>query len=94
MTGHSNSVFSVAFSPDGKHIVSSSLDETIRLWDAQTGQSALEPMTGHSDSVNSVAIFSDGKHIVLGSENKTTQLWETFSDYCTSKGMVFPCFST
>ena len=36
LTGHSDSVFSVAYSPDGKHIVSGSGDRTVKIWDAQS----------------------------------------------------------
>ena len=38
VTGHSNWVNSVAYSPDGKHIVSGSTNFTVKLWDAQTGE--------------------------------------------------------
>ena len=38
LTGHSDSVFSVAYSPDGKHIVSGSRDNTVKIWDAQSGE--------------------------------------------------------
>ena len=38
LTGHSGSVFSVAYSPDGKHIVSGSNDLTVKVWDSQTGK--------------------------------------------------------
>jgi len=38
LTGHSNWVTSVAYSPDGKHIVSGSDDRTVKVWDAQTGK--------------------------------------------------------
>ena len=38
LTGHSGSVFSVAYSPDGKHIVSGSCDNTVKVWDAATGE--------------------------------------------------------
>ncbi|KAJ2911890.1 hypothetical protein MD484_g8525, partial [Candolleomyces efflorescens] len=75
-TKHSNSVYSVAFSPDGKHIVSASWDKTIRLWDAQTRQLALKPMKGHSNSVTSVAFSPDGKYIVSGSWDNTIRLWD------------------
>ena len=37
LTGHSNYVSSVAYSPDGKHIVSGSYDGTVKVWDSQTG---------------------------------------------------------
>ena len=36
LTGHSGSVYSVAYSPDGKHLVSGSYDNTVKVWDAQT----------------------------------------------------------
>ena len=38
LTGHSDSVYSVAYSPDGKHIVSGSRDSTVKIWDAQSGE--------------------------------------------------------
>ena len=38
LTGHSDSVCSVAYSPDGKHIVSGSRDSTVKIWDAQSGK--------------------------------------------------------
>jgi len=38
LTGHSREVHSVAYSPDGKHIVSGSADNTVKVWDAQTGK--------------------------------------------------------
>ena len=36
LTGHSDKVTSVAYSPDGKHLVSGSADKTVKVWDAQT----------------------------------------------------------
>ena len=38
LTGHSKYVRSVAYSPDGKHIVSGSGDRTVKVWDSQTGK--------------------------------------------------------
>ena len=38
LTGHSDFVESVAYSPDGKHIVSGSRDNTVKIWDAQSGE--------------------------------------------------------
>ena len=52
--GHDGGVSSAAFSPDGKRIVSSSLDKTVRLWDAATGQMIRDPLK-HGDGVEGVA---------------------------------------
>ena len=41
LTGHSGSVSSVAYSPDGKHIVSGSWDYTVKVWDSQTGKEVI-----------------------------------------------------
>ena len=38
LTGHSGWVNSVAYSPDGKHIVSGSADNTVKIWDSSTGK--------------------------------------------------------
>jgi WD40 repeat protein len=52
-------VQSVAFSPNGMHIISGSSDQTIRVWDARTGDTVAGPFQGHTKSVKAVA-FSDG----------------------------------
>ena len=50
---HSDSVWSVCYSPDGKTIASGSCDNTIRIWDAESGQHKAT-LKGHSDSFISV----------------------------------------
>ncbi|MFM2062804.1 MAG: hypothetical protein RLZZ507_2474 [Cyanobacteriota bacterium] len=74
--GHTSSVNSVAFSPDGSMVVSGSLDNTVRLWDAKTGEAIAQPITGHTGSVNSVAFNPDGNTVVSGSKDKTVRLWD------------------
>ncbi|KAJ6592977.1 WD40-repeat-containing domain protein, partial [Mycena capillaripes] len=76
LEGHTSDVRSVAFSPDGKRIVSGSHDSTVRIWDAETGAALREPLEGHTDWVGSVAFSPDGKRIVSGSDDKTVCIWD------------------
>ena len=55
---------SVAFSPDGTRIVSGSVDNTLRLWDAKSGEPISAPLKGHEGGVPSVAFSPDGTRIV------------------------------
>jgi O-acetyl-ADP-ribose deacetylase (regulator of RNase III) len=73
--GHEGNVTCVCFSPDGKVIVSSSDDNTVRLWDLQGNQIG-QPFQGHQDSVWSVAFSPDGKVIVSSSDDNTLRLWD------------------
>ena len=72
--GHQGIVYSVAFSPDGQIIVSSSYDKTVRLWDLK-GNSISQPLRGHRGWVTSVAFSPDGQIIVSGSYDNTVRLW-------------------
>jgi WD40 repeat protein len=65
LEGHSSSVSSVAFSPDSNQVVSGLWDQTVRLWDAETG-AALQTLKGYSSYVSSVAFLPGGKQVVLG----------------------------
>ena len=67
---------SVAFSPDGKRIVSGSGDKTVRVWDVDTGKPIGQPLTGHTAVVSSVAFSPDGKRIVSGSGDDTVRVWD------------------
>ncbi|KAH0579473.1 hypothetical protein H2248_002332 [Termitomyces sp. 'cryptogamus'] len=69
-------VMSVAFSPDGTHIVSGSWDKTICVWDSSTRAKVLQ-LTGHTSGVYSVAFSPDGTHIVSGSWDKTICVWDS-----------------
>ncbi|KAM3067045.1 hypothetical protein ACMFMG_011824 [Clarireedia jacksonii] len=77
LEGHMGSVNSVAFSPDGKLVVSGSHDKTVRLWDTATGQQIQPTLEGHMGWVNSVAFSPDGKQVVSGSHDNTVRLWDT-----------------
>jgi WD40 repeat protein len=65
----------VAFSPDGKTVLTGSLDGTARLSDAATGRPLAEPLR-HDGEVRSVAFSPDGKQILTGSEDRSARLWD------------------
>jgi WD40 repeat protein len=75
LKGHTEWVASVAFSPDGKHIVSGSGDKTIRVWNADSGEVVSGPFEGHTHWVMSVAFSPDGKRTVSGSDDMTIRVW-------------------
>jgi len=75
LTGHEDKVTSVAFSPDGKTVLSGSDDNTLKLWEVATGRE-IRTLTGHGNDVNSVAFSPDGKTVLSGSIDKTLKLWE------------------
>jgi WD40 repeat protein len=81
LQGHSSEVWSVAFSPDGQTLASGSGDQTIRLWDVQTGE-ALATLTGHTGWVSAVAFSPDGQTLVSNSVDETVRLWEVSSGQC------------
>ena len=66
-TGHTGYVAGVAFSPDGKQVLTGSFDHSARLWDVATGQT-LRIFTGHTDEVRSVAFSPDGQQVVTAYE--------------------------
>ncbi len=74
LTGHTNIVWSVALSPDGQTLVSSSGDETIKIWNLRTG-ALLNTLTGDAGMVLSVAVSPDGQTIVSSSWDKTIKIW-------------------
>lgn len=75
LEGHEKELSSVAYSPDGQQIATASWDQTIRLWDASTGdwQATLQ---GHEGPINAVAFSPDGQQIATASSDQTVRLWD------------------
>ena len=93
LIGHENGVTSVAYSADGKRVVSGSDDKTVKVWDADSG-TVLQTLEGHSNYVYSVAFSPDGKRVVSGSTvplpaSQTLTVWSTLPDTtrCLQRGL-------
>jgi len=78
LRGHLETVFSVAFSPDGQQIVTGSKDATAKVWEAASGK-LLVTLKGHRAAVNAAAFSPDGRRIVTGSFDNTARVWEAAS---------------
>jgi WD40 repeat protein len=74
-TGHRGCITSVAFSQNGKYIVSASRDRTTTVWDAETG-STIAVLRGHRDQVSSVSFIDGGKKVISGSRDASIRLWD------------------
>ena len=72
---HSGGVHGLAFSPDGKRLVSGAADRLAKVWDAKTGKLVFT-LEGHGNGVTSVAFNRDGSRIVSASGDRTLKLWD------------------
>ncbi|MGH3783908.1 MAG: WD40 repeat domain-containing protein, partial [Pseudonocardiaceae bacterium] len=78
LTGHTNAIRAVAFSPDGHTLATGSVDDTVRLWnvvDPAHPTPLGQPLTGHTNWVTAVAFSPDGHTLATGSNDDTVRLW-------------------
>ncbi|WP_328514066.1 trypsin-like peptidase domain-containing protein [Streptomyces mirabilis] len=74
LTGHTGAVTSVAFSPDGHTLATTSLDKSVRLWDIATGKTRTI-LTRSGNLATSVAFSPDGHTLAIGGTDHTVHLW-------------------
>ncbi|KAF9560734.1 hypothetical protein CPC08DRAFT_464759 [Agrocybe pediades] len=78
--GHRTSVSALAFSRDGKKLVSGSVDGTIRIWEVGTGNLVAGSFEGHLSAILSLGLSSDGTKLMSSAGDKSVRLWDVFAN--------------
>jgi WD40 repeat protein len=78
LKGHADVVHSLAFSPDGRNLISGSADKTAIVWDMTTRE-ARHRLEGHKDDIHAVGFSPDGTRAVTGSNDHDLRLWSVDS---------------
>ncbi|MFN7097351.1 MAG: pentapeptide repeat-containing protein, partial [Gammaproteobacteria bacterium] len=78
LTGHTDSIRCLAYSPQNTQLASGSDDMTVRLWEVKTLKSRI--LKGHTKRINCLAYSSDGKKLVSASDDGTLRLWDASTD--------------
>jgi WD40 repeat protein len=82
--GHTGTIYSVCFSPDGRYALSGSWDKTVKLWHVETGR-CIRTFSGHEDYVESVFFSSNGKYALSWSSYSSRsvyKLWDVETGEC------------
>ena len=81
LTGHSKPIYDIVFSPDGRRLVSGGDDDTIRVWDTETGELRFPPIphSGHvtASTSSALAYSPDGSIFASGSSDAGVYLWDS-----------------
>ncbi|MCG7204462.1 NB-ARC domain-containing protein [Streptomyces arenae] len=91
LTGHTRSVRSVAISPDGTWLATTSDDVTVRIWDRATGACTATltrrnpALTQHARSTDSVAVSPDGTWLATTQDSRGLRIWDRATGRCTAK---------
>jgi WD40 repeat protein len=74
LRGHTDPVWSAAFSPDSRRLASCSTDRTVRLWEVKTG--GCRVLRGHTDEVFTAAFHPDGTRLATAGRDRAVWLWD------------------
>jgi len=78
LVGHADWVTACAVTPDGRRMVSASDDQTLKVWDLESGR-VLATLEGHADRVTACAVTPDGRQVVSASSDQTLKVWDLAS---------------
>lgn len=79
LRGHTGDIRKVTFSPDGRLLLTASMDGTLRLWDGHTGAPVGEPLRGHAGEVLAAAFSPDGRLVAAGGGDSVVRIWDVAS---------------
>lgn len=71
LQGHTGTINSASFSPDGKRVVTASWDNTARVWDLSVQTPTATILQGHTETINSASFSPDGNRVVTASDDYT-----------------------
>jgi WD40 repeat protein len=80
----------VAFSPDGRTILTGNMSGTIQRWDPVTGEPLGPPLRRHRDAVSSISFSADGRWFVTGSADRTAQVWDATTELAGGPPLLHP----
>lgn len=76
---HANSVFCVAWSPDGRYLLSGGRDAMLRIWDAGENFKLVKEQAAHWYTLNHLVFSPDGRFFATASRDKTIKIWDAAS---------------
>ncbi|KAG9015672.1 hypothetical protein FRB90_004491 [Tulasnella sp. 427] len=74
LSGHTMSISSIKFSPDGRMLASASADKLVKVWSVLTGQ-ILKTLEGHTEGLSDVAWSNDSEFLASASDDNTVRVW-------------------